>query len=152
MCRSVPQARHFGRDLPQQQSQIRRNDGFRDEAAEGARGRERQFEEAAGEAGAGSGRNARANLKTIFNARREARGGRATRGPVMAVGMTGAPDCRRGPNDDTLSIATRAGHRAARSVAGVYQRTPEVRLSVALRPSAPRGRAFGDQSDLSALP
>ena len=54
-------------------------------------------------------------------ARREARGCRASEGPVWAVGTAGVPDCRGGPEDGAIPIATRAGLGAARSVAGSGQ-------------------------------
>ena len=63
----------------------------------------------------------RAAMKELLSkngdARREARGCRASEGPARAVGTAGVRDCGRGPQDGALPVAARAGHGAARSVA-----------------------------------
>jgi putative transposase len=60
-------------------------------------------------------------LQKNGNAHREARGSRASEGPSWAVGTAGVRDCRRRPEDGALPVAARAGHCAARSVAGSGQ-------------------------------
>jgi putative transposase len=51
------------------------------------------------------------------NARRQARGSRASEDPVRAVRAAGVPDCRGGSQDGPVSNTARAGYGAAQVIA-----------------------------------
>jgi len=55
------------------------------------------------------------------DARREARGGRASEGPVRIFGTAGLPDCLCGSQDGPISVAASAGNGTARPLAGLGQ-------------------------------
>jgi competence protein ComEC len=115
--RPVPQARDLGGDVLQLEGQVRRHGRVGGEAAEGARGRERQAEEASGRADAGCGGAARAAVKKMVGPAVQARSRRASAGRDGPVGAAGLHHRRRRSHHDPLPVAAASRAGAAREAA-----------------------------------
>ena len=132
-------------------SQVWRHGRLRGEALEGARGRERQAEEAAGGSHARYGGASRASFKKMVGpaAKRE-----GVAHLQAAMGLSERRACTIVSADRTMIRyrSRRPPDTALRDAAPrSRQRAPALRLSAAVHPAAAGGRAVRDQPHLPAL-
>ena len=147
----LPPARDQPADVLQLEGEVRRPGRVRRQALAGAGGRERQAEEAAGRSDAGQRCPEGRRLKKMVTpaARRK-----VVAHAVASHGMSERRACRLvGVDRSSHRYRSRrpddAGLRDAYSRAGA--RASPVRLSAAVHPAAPGGRAVGPQPHLPAL-